>query len=114
MSASRLRVFLMSFFIFSSLTLFCGCTTRPVALVPSSAPADPSVRGTIPAFGDSCQWSLLGLFPLGPYASTQSALQEAKDDARTDLLTDVTIDESFVYFVLFSQSCVHVEGKGVR
>ncbi len=91
-----------------------ACGTRSIGLVASSSPLAPGIVGTIPVWGSSCQYSILGVLPLGRVHSTQRALQEAKDDVGVHALTDVTIDETYHYFILFSRSCVYVEGLGVR
>lgn len=91
-----------------------GCANSlPSSMVPSTSPLPPGVRGTIPAYGSDCQYFLLGLLPVTGSPSSQSALSKAKLNAHTDVLTDVTIDHSGGYYLLFSNECTRVEGKGV-
>ena len=91
-----------------------SCTTSaPGVISPSTSPVPPGTRGSIPAYGSSCQYYLLGLIPITGSADSQSALDDAKDSANADVLTDVTTDRSGGYYILFSNKCVRVEGKGV-
>ena len=90
-----------------------GCASVPVALAPSSSPAAPGVRGTIPARGVNCQFFLLGLIPVTHSIDTQAALDEAKRTADVDVLTDVTVDFIASYYIIVSDNCVRVQGKGV-
>jgi hypothetical protein len=91
-----------------------GCGTIPIALAPSTSPLAAGQVGTIEAYGDDCQFFLLGLIPISPSFSTQHALNEAKESAGVDVLTDVTVDFAGAYYLLFSNNCVRVEGKGVQ
>jgi hypothetical protein len=45
--------------------------------------------------------------------NTQTALDKAKQMANADVLTDVTVDFVGGYYILFSNNCVRVQGKGV-
>ncbi len=94
-------------------TMATGCGTIPVAIAPSTSPLEPGERGTVPAYGDDCQFFLLGVIPISPSFSTQHALDEAKESADAEVLTDVTVDFAGAYYVVFSNNCVRVEGKGV-
>lgn len=93
--------------------LLCGCAGQPSSMIASTSPLPPNVRGTVPASGDDCQYSFLGLIPLTASPNTQGALNEAKHDADSDVLTDVTVDHTSGYYLLFSNHCVHVRGLGV-
>jgi len=90
-----------------------GCAGMPVALSPSSSPVAPGTRGTIPAYGSDCQFYLLGLIPITHSLDSQAALDRAKKMANVDVLTDVTVDFVGGYYILFSNNCVRVQGKGV-
>ena len=90
-----------------------GCAGMPVALSPSTSPVAPGTRGTIPAYGSDCQFYLLGLIPVTHSMNTQTALDKAKQMANADVLTDVTVDFVGGYYILFSNNCVRVQGKGV-
>jgi hypothetical protein len=90
-----------------------GCGTIPIAIAPSTSPLAAGERGTVEAYGDDCQFFLLGLIPISPSFSTQHALNEAKESAETEVLTDVTVDFAGAYYILFSNNCVRVEGRGV-
>lgn len=105
--------FLDSIFLALCASVAVGCTSMPVALAPSSSPAAPGVRGTIPARGINCQFFLFGLIPVTHSIDTQAALDEAKKRADVDLLTDVTVDFVASYYILVSDNCVRVQGKGV-
>ncbi len=94
-------------------TSAAGCGTIPVAIAPSTSPLGSGERGTVPAYGDDCQFFLLGIIPISPSFSTQHALDEAKESADAEVLTDVTVDFAGAYYLLFSNNCVRVEGKGV-
>jgi hypothetical protein len=94
-------------------TAVTGCGTIPIAIAPSTSPLAAGERGTVPAYGDDCQFFLLGVIPISPSFSTQHALEEAKESADAEVLTDVTVDFAGAYYVLFSNNCVRVEGKGV-
>ena len=94
-------------------TTATGCGTIPIAIAPSTSPLAAGERGTVPAYGDDCQFFLLGVIPISPSFSTQHALDEAKESADAEVLTDVTVDFAGAYYVLFSNNCVRVEGKGV-
>ncbi|MCI5065062.1 hypothetical protein MRY87_05010 [bacterium] len=90
-----------------------GCASRPSSMITATSPLPPGVRGTIPARGSDCQYNFLGLVPITSSASTARALDSAKRDADVDVLTDVTVDRNFGYYILFSNTCVRVEGMGV-
>ena len=92
---------------------FVGCSAKPFSIIPSTAPLPEYVQGDIPTEGVDCQYRLLGLLPVTGPPNTQSALQEAKNVADADVLTDVTVDETYSYFILFSNNCVYVRGLGV-
>ena len=94
-------------------TLLGGCAGMPITLAPSSSPVAPGVRGTIPAYGSNCQFDLFGIIPVTHSLNTQAALDRAKESADADVLTDVTVDFGASYYVLFSNNCVRVRGKGV-
>ena len=95
------------------MTMVAGCVGVPVTLSPSSSPLPPGTRGSVPAYGSNCQFYLLGLIPVTQSLNTQAALDEAKRMANVDVLTDVTVDFFGGYYILFSNNCVRVEGKGV-
>ena len=105
-----LYIVLVAFF-----AVFSGCSGIPAAMVASTSPLPPGVRGTIPTYASDCQFFLLGLgfLPLSTSIDTQDALQDAKDSANVDVLTDVTIDFGGGYYILFSTNCVRVAGLGV-
>lgn len=103
------RVFSLSLFV----VVLIGCASQPVSISPSSSPLAVDVRGSIPTHGVDCQYKFLGIISVSPPVNTQNALQEAKDNANVDVLTDVTVDQSFWYFIIFSNNCVHVRGLGV-
>lgn len=90
-----------------------GCAGMPVALAPSTSPVAAGTRGTIPAYGSDCQFYLLGLIPITHSLNSQAALERAKQMANVDVLTDVTVDFVGGYYILFSNNCVRVQGKGV-
>jgi hypothetical protein len=90
-----------------------GCAGMPVALAPSTSPVAPGTRGTIPAFGSDCQFYLLGVIPVTHSTSTQVALDKAKQMSNSDVLTDVTVDFVGGYYILFSNNCVRVQGRGI-
>jgi hypothetical protein len=90
-----------------------GCAGMPVALAPSTSPLAAGTRGTIPAYGSDCQFYLLGLIPITHSLNSQAALERAKQMANVDVLTDVTVDFVGGYYILFSNNCVRVQGKGV-
>ena len=113
-----MRLYLCSFLVLlvGGLVLSCGlngCSGMPSTIIPSTSPIPAGVRGTIPAFGSDCQYNLLGILPLNFSPNTQAALDSAKEDADVDVLTDVTVDYGGSYFILFSNNCVRVRGKGV-
>lgn len=95
------------------LSLFTSCSGKPLMIIPSSSPLAAGVRGTVPASGSNCQYSLLGLVPLTGPPNTQVALSRAKAEANVEVLTDITVDNTSRYWILFSNSCVHVRGLGV-
>lgn len=101
-------------YVVSSLLLIFGCQSHPVSLVPLTSPLAPGTKGTIPAAGSSCQWSVLGLIPLSGVPTTAEALEEAEENAHVESMTDVTIDETYRWFVLMSRVCISVEGMGVK
>lgn len=83
-------------------------------MLASTSPIPAGVRGTIPAFGSDCSYYFLGLIPMSPSLDSQAALDDAKEDADVDVLTDVTVDHGGGYYILFSNLCVRVRGKGVE
>jgi len=93
--------------------LISGCSARPTTMVASTSPIPEGIRGSIPAKGSNCQVYLFGIIPVTGSPDSQDALDEAKESADVDVLTDVTIDHGGVYLILFSTSCVRVQGKGV-
>lgn len=93
--------------------LMSGCAGMPVALSPSTSPVAPGTRGSIPAYGSDCQFYLLGLIPITQPLNSQAALDRAKQMANADVLTDVTVDFVGSYYVLFSNNCVRIRGRGV-
>ena len=93
--------------------LLSSCSAAPSSLIAATSPVPPGVRGTIPTAGSDCQYSLLGVIPLSGSPNSQIALNKAKESADVDVLTDVTIDEDAGFFLLFSNHCVRIEGKGV-
>ena len=107
------RGFFGAAFVALCATAAVGCASMPVALAPSSSLAAPGVRGTIPARGVNCQFFLLGLIPITHSIDTQAALDEAKRKADADVLTDVTVDFIASYYIIVSDNCVRVQGKGV-
>ena len=90
-----------------------GCAGMPVALAPSTSPVAPGTRGTVPAYGSDCQFYLFGVIPVTHSMNTQSALDRAKQMSNSDVLTDVTVDFVGGYYILVSNNCVRVQGKGV-
>jgi len=90
-----------------------GCAGMPVALAPSTSPVAAGTRGTIPAYGSDCQFYLFGIIPVTHSLNSQAALDRAKAMANVDVLTDVTVDFVGGYYILFSNNCVRVQGKGV-
>jgi hypothetical protein len=93
--------------------LFTGCSGIPTAITASTSPIPPGVRGSVPAFGSDCQYFLLGIIPISTPLNSQAALDQAKEQADVDVLTDVTVDFGGGYYVLFSNNCVRIHGKGV-
>ena len=93
--------------------LISACSSMPTTIIPSTSPVPPGVRGTIEAYGSDCEYYFLGLLPVSGSPNTQVALDRAKESADVDVLTDVTIDHGGGYFILFSNDCVRVRGKGV-
>lgn len=91
-----------------------GCSSIPTTMLTSTSPIPAGVRGTIPAFGSDCQYYFLGIVPVSPSPNSQAALDDAKEDADVDVLTDVTVDHGGGYYILFSNLCVRVRGKGVE
>ena len=91
----------------------CSCASRPSSIVSSTSPVPPGVRGTIPAYGSNCEYHLLGIIPVTGSPDSQAALDDAKASAGADVLTDVTTDFGGGYYILFSNNCVRVQGKGV-
>ena len=63
--------------------------------------------------GSDCQFYLFGLIPVTHSLNSQAALDRAKAMANADVLTDVTVDFVGGYYILFSNNCVRVHGKGV-
>src|SRR5262245_24192720 len=110
---NRLRKFRGPLAALLAIVCLSACSGKPFSLVPSTSPLPGYVRGTIPADGDDCQYRLLGILPVTGAPNTQAALQEAKESAQAEVLTDVTIDETGAYFILFSNTCIHVRGLGV-
>jgi hypothetical protein len=100
-------------FTLSLFTVLSACANIPTALAPSSSPLPPGVRGTIPAFGSDCTYYLLGIIPVTTSGNAQVALDDAKQGANVDVLTDVTLEFGGGYYILFSNNCVRVRGKGV-
>jgi hypothetical protein len=96
------------------LLLITSCSAAPSTIIQSTSPLPPGVRGTISGYGSDCQYYFLGLLPITGSASTEEALEEAKEDARSEVLTDVVIDTSGGYYILYSNNCIRVSGKGVR
>lgn len=103
------RVVLASVF----LVFAVGCVVRPAAIAPSSSPLPAGTLGTERTTGTSCSYSLFGILPLHPGASTQRALRDAKQEVGAYALTDVTVDEVYNYFFILSRNCIYVEGLGV-
>ena len=95
------------------LSCFSSCSSIPTTLVSSTSPIPAGVRGTIEAYGSDCQFYFLGLIPVTSGPNSQNALDRAKRDADVDVLTDVTVDHGGAYYILFSNTCVRVRGKGV-
>ena len=94
--------------------MFClGCSGVSSSISASSSPLPEGVRGTKPAHGSDCEYTLFGLIPITPAINTQKALQNAKDDVGVDVLTDITVDLVSGYFVIITNDCVHVRGLGV-
>jgi hypothetical protein len=102
--------FAFAIILFSS---FSSCSSIPTTLVSSTSPIPAGVRGTIEAYGSDCQFYFLGLIPVTSGPNSQNALDRAKRDADVDVLTDVTVDHGGAYYILFSNTCVRVRGKGV-
>lgn len=103
-----------TFLVLGVLAIIAGCSRSiPPTMATSTSPVHPGVRGTIPAYGINCQYYFLGLIPVTPSCNSQEALDEAKESADVDVLTDVTVDQSAAYYILFSNNCVRVRGKGV-
>jgi len=104
----------LSLFLFAiTLVLLSACSSKPSSIITSTSPLPPGVRGTVPARGSDCQFHLLGLIPVTSSPDTQNALTKAKRSADVDVLTDVTVDHNSGYYILFSNNCVRVSGKGV-
>ena len=96
------------------LFLITACSSSmPTTIIPSTSPLAAGTRGTIEAYGSDCQYYFLGLIPITTTANSQAALDEAKESANADVLTDVTIDHGGAYYILFSNNCIRVRGKGV-
>lgn len=108
----RVRLRVCSALVFCCLG-FTGCAGMPVGITSSTSPVAPGTRGTIPAYGSDCQFYFLGLIPITHSLNTQAALERAKMMANADVLTDVTIDFVGGYYILFSNNCVRVQGKGI-
>jgi hypothetical protein len=92
----------------------CACSSGlPTTMLASTSPIPAGIRGTIPTSGSSCQYFLLGLIPMSFAPDTQDTLEDAKVSADVDVLTDVTVDHGGGYYILFSNLCSRVRGKGV-
>lgn len=90
-----------------------ACASRPSSIVASTSPVPAGTRGSIPAYGSDCEYHLLGMIPLTGSPDSQAALDRAKRSANADVLTDVTTDFGGGYYILFSNNCIRVQGKGV-
>ncbi len=95
------------------LFVLSGCSGIPITLTATTSPLPPGVRGTVTAYGNYCEYFLLGLIPISGSLNTQEALEEAKEEIGVDVLTDVSVDFVLHYYILFSNHCVHVRGMGV-
>lgn len=111
-----MRLLKSSNFLFVTFLMSCavGCSSIPTTMLASTSPIPAGVRGTVPAFGSDCQYYFLGIIPVSPSPNSQAALDDAKEDADVDVLTDVTVDHGGGYYILFSNLCVRVRGKGVE
>ena len=93
--------------------LAAACSSTPSSITPSTSPVPAGTRGSLPAYGSSCEYYLLGFVPVSTSLDSQEALEEAKNSADAEVLTDVTTDYGGGYYLLFSNRCVRVQGKGV-
>lgn len=95
------------------IVLLSACAARPVAMMTSSSPLSPGVRGTLKTQATSCQYHLFGLIPISSSLNSGKALESAKKQVNSKVLTDVTSDFTFGHYILFSNSCVRISGLGV-
>jgi len=59
--------------------------------------------------GENCAIALLGLLPLG-VPNLQEAVDEALEKGKGNVMVDEVTYVKQAYFILFSQSCIEVEG----
>ena len=93
-----------------------GCTSYAPAKRPIWASSEPIAGRTYQvvgnAYGESCQWTVLG-FNTSEGGRAYDAYNAAVEDG-ADALIDVTVDMKSSFYFLVGKRCAMVEGTAIR
>ena len=96
--------------------LSTGCARRPGGVAASNIPLAPGGYTEIGRVSASdCKINLLGIIPISGSNYISDAMENAlREEPGADALIDISIDQSFKFFILWSQLCTEVQATAVR
>ncbi len=96
--------------------LTVGCTRNPGGVAASNIPLAPggyTELGRVSA--SDCKVNLFGILPISGANYIADAIRNALAKVSgADALIDISIDRSFKFFILWSQTCTEVRATAVR
>jgi hypothetical protein len=96
--------------------LVAGCMHTTGGVAPSNVPLAQGGYTVIgPAYGDDCQWALLGLLPLSGGNETRRAVEQAiAETPGTDALVNVSADTFTQFWIILTRHCTEVHATAVK
>lgn len=110
-----MKIALQALALLAGSLLVFGCARFSGGIAPSSVPIAPGSYSAIgPTEGQDCVYQLLGLLPISGSNHTSAALAAAMEKhPNTAALINVTSDTFSQHYIVFSRSCIRVEGIAV-
>jgi hypothetical protein len=113
-TVTRLRLNLI---LFLWLALFAtGCTRSPGGVAASNIPLEQGGYSEIgPVRASDCKVNLFGILPVSGSNRVGDAVRSAlRKESGADALINISIDLSFKFFILWSQTCTEIHATAVR